>query len=227
MPFPGVGEGFETFFEPTRIWLFGKLFPSLVYNAKTMSGTGDVPGAENDATHANEFTAYDTSVAPPTGDSKMPPRRIERLLRRDGSRNFARVYSFSYEGHYYTLPRPVLFLLTGAGHNPQDAATAAGGVFPFRTKFSGVGARDWTFSEDIKVWAVDRKDLAVCLDMEVANYQELLLNPSMASGRGAASRGDMTSRGDMSSRGDMTSRGDMVGRGTGSFRGDMIGPHQG
>ena len=74
-------------------------------------------------------------------------------------------------------------------------------------------ARDWDFSSDIMVWAVDRKDLTVCLDVEIGNYQEILLDSMIASDRREE---DRASR----------SRGDLIGRGAGSFRGDMIGPHQ-
>ena len=32
-----VGTGFESFLEPTRIWLFGKPFTSLTYNTTSMA----------------------------------------------------------------------------------------------------------------------------------------------------------------------------------------------
>ena len=172
---------------------------------------------------ANEFKRYRT----PAGDRdmEMPPRRIERKLRQDDQR-FARIYSFSFEGHYYRLPRPLLFLLSGPGQRPDEDRKAEG-MFErhvaFSTKMSGTAGRDWQFADDIRVWAVDRKDLAVCLDVEVANYHELLLN-SMVAGRGSASRGDMVSRGDVVGRGDGGSA--PRGAGAGAFRGDMIGPHQ-
>src|SRR5688572_177440 len=41
MSWPNVRTGFETFFEPTRIWLFGKPFPSLIYNPDSMAGLND------------------------------------------------------------------------------------------------------------------------------------------------------------------------------------------
>src|SRR5262245_31107546 len=104
MPFPDFANsaGFETFFEATRIWLFGKPFPALTFNRASMD---------------DEFTPY---PVPGPGDTelKMPPRRIERALRRGGKENppsFARIYSFTFEGHYYNLPRPLIFLLYGGG----------------------------------------------------------------------------------------------------------------
>ena len=178
---------------------------------------------------ANEFTNYkarDPDADPYARDNMpMPPRRIERKLRQK-HQQFVRIYSFSFEGHYYRLPRPLLFLLSGPGQRPDEDRKAEG-MFErhvaFSTKTSGTASRDWQFGDDIRVWAVDRKDLAVCLDVEVANYHELLLN-SMVAGRGSASRGDMVSRGDVVGRGD----GGTASRsaGAGAFRGDMIGPHQ-
>ena len=209
----------ETFFEPTRIWLFGKPFTALTYNRAAMN---------------NEFADY---VAPARGEPlPTPPKRIDRTLRRqDGPKHdlapiLARIYSFSYEGYYYKLPRPLLFLLNGDGqrrHRQPEGQRDHSGVH-FDTKFTGLEAKDWNFSDDIRVWQVDRKDLTVCLDVEIGNYQEVLLDTMIAWRRGgASSRGDMASRGDMSFRGDMSSRGDMASRGDMSFRGDMIGPHQG
>lgn len=46
MPFPSVAADFETLFEPTRILLFGKLFPTIQYDRKTMMGVGDAMGGE-------------------------------------------------------------------------------------------------------------------------------------------------------------------------------------
>jgi hypothetical protein len=80
MPFANLNPDFETLYEPTRIWLFGKPFPTIAYVRSTMSGAGNVPGAGVGAASANEFAPYDPSVPPVTAnDSGMPPRRIERL----------------------------------------------------------------------------------------------------------------------------------------------------
>ena len=262
MSFPHVDPGFETFFEPTRIWLFGKPFESLRYCPESMGRWGeDRDNVRWRQQHAGEFTTgYGTH---PLG---MPPKRIERTLRRgvdigvngdvthrggEQQQFFARIYSFTYEAHYYRLPRPLLFLVNSPGEpmgggrperepNEPDAEPAqrlstasAGSAEPppapsdqereryrherlrarFSTKYTGVEARDWDFSNDIRVWAVDRKDLTVCLDVEIGNYQEILLDSMLARDR----RDD-----DRATR----SRGDLVGRGGGSFRGDMIGPHQ-
>lgn len=72
MPFPNIDPLIETFFEPTRIWLFGKPFESIKYDRGTMN---------------DEFIDY---TAPgQDADLQMPPRRIERTLRRQTSANGA------------------------------------------------------------------------------------------------------------------------------------------
>ena len=114
MPFQtgDVEQSIETLFEPTRIWLFGKPFPTITFNRDSMSGLGNAVGGGPGPNNANEFKDYDTHSPPPApNDSPMPPKRIERTLR-SGTKSFARIYSFSFEGHYYTLPRPVLFWTT-------------------------------------------------------------------------------------------------------------------
>ena len=306
MPFPNVNSEFETLFEPTRMWLFGKPFKSIAYVPEEMWGMDEgksfaadpsnenvdpdplLPSAEQDTSRdvsnwdppssqntappqgaagaspqnaasarpqsrhvrrqqaaaggaqasqtprpqhtpaANEFKTYQAPKPNDPGypELPMPPRRIERKLRQP-DQGFARIYSFSFEGHYYRLPRPLLFLLSGAGRRPDEDPTAWDfwdRHLAFSTKFAGTAGKEWQFSDDLRVWAVDRKDLAVCLDVEIANYQELLLDSMIAARRGTSSRGDMVSRGDVVGRGDggTASR----GAGAGAFRGDMIGPHQ-
>ncbi len=163
-----------------------------------------------------EFTPYS---APASGaELAMPPRRIERTLRRqtpekgeDGkdrssAGSFARIYSFSYEGHYYKLPRPLLFLVNGKGERLEEK-DGDPGALKFNTKLTGVEARDWRFSNDLRVWAVDKKDLAVCLDVEVANYEQLLLDSMIAFEEDMATRGSATARGSASARGSPPSTG--------------------
>jgi hypothetical protein len=274
MSYPGVANEFETFFEPTRIWLFGKEFKSLKYHPASMGKWPETPEEERTKPYwssgtsksdgPGEFSEY---FAEAGKSLPIPPRRLERTLRRgfnvtkegvvtdsEGAaanpQVFARIYSFSYEAHYYRLPRPLLFLVKGTGtpvggvpgkskssrdlprgarageaRRGSPAATEEARRAEqeqleqeqiwrsFTAKHTGVEARDWSFSNDICVWPVDRKDLAICLDIEIGNYQEILLDSMIGSDRRDEDRATR-------------SRGDVIGRGAGSFRGDMIGPHQ-
>jgi hypothetical protein len=191
MPFPTIDPAIETFLEPTRIFLFGKRFPTLTYNAAPMN--------------VAETEEFDSNPPAPAGP-------VERaLIHAEAEGIFARIYGFSFEGHYYKLPRPVLFLVRGPGRSRSPEPDAAAGETGFSTRFTGVEARDWEFGSDIRVWAVDKHDIAVCLDIEVGSYDEVLLQSlAAASDEGAA-------------RDAAGFRGKVVG--AAGFRGKIIGAH--
>ena len=93
----------------------------------------------------------------------------------------------------------------------------------FNTRFIGVEGKDWQFANDIRVWAVDKHDIAVCLDIEIGKYEQVLLESMII-----ASQEDGGTRTAMASRGTaMASRGTaMATRSAASFRSAMVGPHQ-
>jgi hypothetical protein len=218
MPFPAIDPSIDTFFEPSRILLFGKPFPTLNYDPAPMRNRTVVPrdGSESgsqsepESVSVSEFMPYAASgegVSAGSGELPMPPGRVEQALRQVGNEGiFARIYGFSFEGHYYKMPRPLLFLVQGEGDgSPEEPG--AGGVRPFNARFSGVADKDWQFGLDIRVWAVDRHDIAICLDPVVGTYDEVLLQT-------------LTGRDESAARGWWT-----PGPNAG-FRGGMFGPHQ-
>ena len=216
MPFPNVDPLIETFLEPTRIFLFGKPFPTLEYKSDPMSrggttGTGGTSFDPEFEPYAEPSAAGGTSPAP---ELPMPPGQVEQALRQaaDGG-IFARIYGFSFEGHYYKLPRPSLFLVRGEGRKGSLDEAGPGGR-GFSTRLVGVEAKDWHFGSDIRVWAVDRYDIAVCLDVEIGSYDEVLLQWLTDGDDDGAFRGAAAGRGAAASRG------------AASFRGAALGPHQ-
>jgi hypothetical protein len=102
----------ETLLTPSSIKLFGRVVSSLTYKSDT-GGTG-------------------------LGENKFLQRQLE--AKGDNLPTLARIYAFSFEGAYYELPRPPIFLVHGSGTpvgswaNPSTVAQA------------GVAARDWDFS---------------------------------------------------------------------------------
>ena len=136
---------------------------------------------------------------------------------------FARIYGFSFEGHYYKMPRPLLFLVRGDGRSRGRRIAAAGGARAFNTRFTGIEGKDWQFANDIQVWAVDKHDIAVCLDLEIGSYEQVLLQSMIiASQEEGAARSAFASRGTaMASRSTA-----MSSRSAASFRSAMLGPHQ-
>ena len=195
MSFPNVDPLVDTLLDPTRILLFGKPFPNIQYNPVMMGEDGGAAAAGKLAEELDEAAVAATDPPqppefPPPGEFQrydtpgekaalpMPPTRVERTLRRIGAHGiFARIYSFSFEGHYYKMPRPLLFLVHGPGRSrvPEDLPPDNGGERQFNTRFVGIEAKDWHFGSDIQVWAVDKHDIAICLDIEIGVYDQVLL----------------------------------------------------
>ena len=109
----------------------------------------------------------------------MAHRSANHLLQREmeaddaGSKpNFARIYAFSYEGHYYDLAKPALFLV----HGPGSKVTPA-------TEHTGLPADTQDFAPDIKVWAYDKSDLSIRLDPESGTFEQILLQAEQSAER--------------------------------------------
>ncbi|MCA8967747.1 MAG: hypothetical protein KDC48_22895, partial [Planctomycetes bacterium] len=90
-------------------------------------------------------------------------RSLEQQLEHEGAK-FARIYGFVYEGTYYTLPKPAVFLVHGDGA---------------KAHYSGGGAADLALPPDIKWWGYDRWDHGVRLDVNTGPYYEILLNANI------------------------------------------------
>jgi hypothetical protein len=226
MPFPTIKSEFETFLEPTRIFLFGKKFSTLVYDPSPMSGGADATARA--AAADKEFDDYTVSAEahealkndkPSEAELPTPPGPVEHALRQVGDKAiFARIYGFSFEGHYYKLPRPVLFLVRGEGssRSPEAVDNEPG----FSTRFTGVEAKSWSFGSDIRVWAVDKHDIAVCLDVEVGTYDQVLLQSLIAA------QDETSFRTAAASRTAAAARTAAASRTAAAFRTAMVGPHQ-
>ncbi len=104
---------------------------------------------------------------------------LQNQLNAEGA-HLARIYGFSYEGHYYDLSRPALFLVHGNGLEAErvaaDPRVARG---PEGADRSGVAAQDYSFSDDMRVWSYDKEDLTIKLDMESGSFTDLLLEASL------------------------------------------------
>jgi hypothetical protein len=229
MSFPNLNPFIETFLDPTRIFLFGKPFPALAYVANPVGAIqGAAAGGAAAGAAVQAAVAYGDAAAPappPPGEFEVhPPGRVEQaLLQAEEDGNFARIYGFSFEGHYYKMPRPLLFLVRGDGRSrvPEDLPAAPGGSRAFNTRFTGIEGKDWQFADDIRVWAVDKHDIAICLDLEIGNYEQVLLESTLDAQEemGARSAGASRSAGSSRSRA-------MALRSAGSFRSAGHGPHQ-
>ncbi len=142
-------------------------------------------------------------------EQKMPlasgRQRFEQIVIRDAGRHlgqnkqlenqfgsdarFARIYGFSYEGTYFELPNPTLFLVHGDGKSatgtdatnenlPGSLASRA----PNDPSRSGVGAADFQIADDIRVWAYDKADYTIRMDVDTGMFEQVLLEIFFAGG---------------------------------------------
>lgn len=139
-----------------------------------------------------------------------------------GDAAIARIYGFAYEGKYYDLPRPILFLVHGEGVPASEAGPKEAGS-PNRARavpepsLGGVGQSAFQFSDDLRVWSYDKADYTIRMDVDTGMFEDILLKAFIGDdaesleARGMNARG-MNARG-MNARG-MNARG-MNARGSG------------
>jgi hypothetical protein len=151
----------ETLLSPSNILLYGREITDLV------------------VVHAaNEELTHRPFVAAREGQNLF----LQRQLQESDSR-LARIYAFSYEGYYYDLPKPALFLVHGAGEDPDRKVPGGPGApgpraarGPDEVDRTGVGAQEYSFSEDMKVWSYDKGDFSIRLDVETGSFEQILLD---------------------------------------------------
>jgi hypothetical protein len=96
----------------------------------------------------------------------------------------ARIYSFSYEGAYYDLPRPALFLVHGDGFLVTNDSPKRGEIegspsesnAPGEPSLTGVAAADFQFADEIRAWSYDKADHTIRMDVETGEFEDVLLN---------------------------------------------------
>jgi hypothetical protein len=105
---------------------------------------------------------------------------------------FARIYAFGYEGAYYPLSKPSIFLVHGPGKPVGNWA------HPSTVDQSGVTGREWDFSgpldpskpanSDIFYWEYEKGDFSLRLDTEAGPLEQILLVAALRAGADMADR---------------------------------------
>ena len=107
----------------------------------------------------------------------------------DERANFARIYGFSYEGDYFDLPSPTLFLVHGDGElasqkgkeqsedNPSNRSRA-----PRDPSIGGMAAANFQFADDIRVWNYDKADYTIRMDVASGMFEQVLLDATLGDG---------------------------------------------
>jgi hypothetical protein len=133
------------------------------------------------------------ALGPPPAYQVQPPRLGANLFLRDQLQApgacIARIYGFAYEGHYYDLARPPLFLVHGPGHRadrlpeppPDPLTNRRTSARPDKVDRFGVAATCESFPEDIRVWAYDKGDFSLRMDVRTGPLEQILLEPETSS----------------------------------------------
>jgi hypothetical protein len=112
----------------------------------------------------------------------------------DNEPALARIYAFSFEGAFYNLPRPAIFLVHGDGQPIRGSGTydAGGGVNAGATVMddSGIPAREFVFETDVVYWEYDKDDLSLRLDSVSGTLDDILVEAALS----PTSRSAMVSR---------------------------------
>ncbi|WP_170775708.1 pentapeptide repeat-containing protein [Ruegeria lacuscaerulensis] len=92
---------------------------------------------------------------------------------------FAKIYGFAYEGTYYDLPEPAIFLVHGDGDpvngNPNEPPNNASRA-PRDPSIGGVAAADYQVANDIMVWRYEKADQTMRMDVTTGQFEQVLLD---------------------------------------------------
>jgi hypothetical protein len=169
----------ETLLSPSNILLYGRVL-------------ADVRLQHPDAESANPGGGPDEAVPnPPDAPPKLGDNRfLQKQLTADAaddekSVRLARIYGFSYEGHYYDLARPAIFLVHGRGSDPEafrpgtERSESRGDRAPADADRTGIAYTASAFSHDMRVWSYDKGDFSLRLDPESGPLEQILLQAEL------------------------------------------------
>ena len=165
----------ETLLSPSNILLFGRELKDLRIEQECKDGSPD-------------------RHTPFTVPRKGANRQLEDQLAAKEAK-IARIYGFSYEGTYYDLPRPALFLVHGPGllvtnvspKNSEGVGVPGGSIAPGEPSLTGVAAADFQFADGLMVWSYDKADHTIRMDVETGEFEDVLLNMFFGGGGPAVS----------------------------------------
>jgi hypothetical protein len=154
----------ETLLSPSRVLMYGRVLQDLVIAQKA------------------------SDLSPGLGGNKHLEEQIDAGFADNAKKaRIARIYAFSYEGHFYDLAKPALFLVHGPGEPAEiaidDPKLKRASRAPESADKTGVAATGLSFSEDIQVWPYDKSDLSIRLDVETGTLEQILLDVELSTDR--------------------------------------------
>ncbi|MEF2554042.1 hypothetical protein VQ042_22325 [Aurantimonas sp. A2-1-M11] len=148
------------------------------------------PATGNPTAFVHLSAQKDKSHKPSPARSSSANKFLQNQLSSDAA-CFARVYGFSYEGTYYDLPRPVLFLVHGEGVEATEYRTGKKGMAnraraPGDPSLTGLAAADFDYADELKVWSYDKADYTIRMDVDTGMFEQVLLNMFFGDTNGAS-----------------------------------------
>ncbi|WP_259668236.1 hypothetical protein [Rhizobium lentis] len=134
------------------------------------------------------------SVYEPLGIPKVGTNTFLRNQLAAEDAKLARIYAFSFEGAFIELGRPAIFVVHGAGSDPDDPPPSDLGYerlsrSPGSSARTGLGSQIGALAKDMRVWIYDKGDLSMRLDAETGTFEQLLLTAELSPDlRGGMSR---------------------------------------
>ncbi len=172
----------EDLLAPGLIRLFGRKFEGLELGKEGVDKSSNNPlvlqeqidGLQRQLDALQPPASPPQAVQPPAGDPDVD-RNDDPAQPQDGIPRLARIYGFSYLGHYYKIANPPVLRVYGQG-------------FPVRPGFApenhmdilGVEFKDEDFVRGIRMWPADHLDVAVRIDITIGWLREILLDPDMS-----------------------------------------------
>ena len=184
----------ETLLTPSRVLLYGREILDLKI---TRTGNPDNPEErleppDNPAPAVSGLEQTPDPDQPTSYPGELPRKGRNSFLEKQlgaPEARFARIYAFTYEGHYYELSRPALFLVHGPGSDPEALRPGPGrpeGRYdraPADADRIGVARTSASYAEDMRVWSYDKGDFSIRFDIETGPFQEILLEAEVKSER--------------------------------------------
>lgn len=205
----------ESLLSPSQIKMFGRLFDGLALRRPSE--------AEVDPNPAADPVSSPDSPNPPCGSPPLPDPSASfdllanQLLRENST--LARIYGYTYEGEYYALPRPTVFLVHGEGRRVDSDLSGM-------LDRSGVAARDWAFEADVRYWEYDRINYSLRCDIVTGTLDDILIDACVNADDNEGTASDMAARSNLSSRSNLSARSNLNARSNLSARSNLNARHR-